>query len=390
MVLHAGILPVYRRADIVMQRGEGVYLYDNENHKYLDFSAGIAVNALGHNHPKVTKALQKQSKALWHCSNLFHNEPLIQFAEKLIHASFADSIFCCSSGAEAVESAIKFIRRYHYKNDAPQRTRIIVAENAFHGRTMMPLSACQNPRATEGYGPLNDCFDHVAFDDADALEQAITPETAAIMLEPVQGEGGIHPLSKAYLQRARELCTEHGILLFLDEVQCGMGRTGTLFAYEQYGILPDLVTIGKGIGNGFPLAACLVTQKIADVMEPGCHGSTYGSNPLSMAVGNAVLDVLMDEALLHNVRTQGEQLQSGLASLVEKFPQRLEQVRGVGLMVGLSVHVSAHELSAALRQNGLITAPAGDRVLRFIPPLIVESKHVEQALTIVEETLQAW
>lgn len=389
MSQYPSVLPVYRRADVIMQRGEGVYLHDNAKNKYLDFASGIAVNALGHSHPKILKALQSQAKELWHCSNQFYTQPLIDFSERLVHASFAHSVFCCSSGTEAVEAAIKFIRRYHYKTGSG-RYRIIVAEGGFHGRTLGALSACGHPSAIAGYAPLLEGFDRVPFNDIAALQQTITKETAAVMLEPIQGEGGVRPHSPDYLQAVRELCNEHGLLLFLDEVQCGMARPGRLFAYEHYAVTPDIVTIGKAIGNGYPLAACLVNEKVAETMEPGCHGSTYGSNPLAMMVGLAVLDVLMDEAMLLHVRQQGEAMQKKLSDLVMQYPRHLAEVRGIGLMLGIQTHISAYELTARLRQAGLIVAAAGDRVLRILPPLIIEDKHADEALAKLNEVLTSW
>ncbi len=387
----SAILPVYRRASTIMQRGEGVYLYDNKNNKYLDFASGIAVNSLGHGHPKIKQALQLQSEKLWHCSNLFHNAPLIEFSQKLVNISFADSIFCCSSGAEAVESAIKFMRRYHKIAGDAGRYRIIVADGGFHGRTMGALSAGSSaPEVVSSYAPLLDGFDRVAFNDIDALESAITSETAAIMLEPIQGEGGVRAHSKDYIQYARKLCDEHGLLLCLDEVQCGMGRVGTLFAYEQYDIIPDIVTVGKGIGNGYPLAACLMKQKIADVMNAGCHGSTYGSNPLAMAVGCAVLDILMDKEFLRHVSIQGNILRCRLKSLLEKFPQYIDELRGEGLMLGLKTKMSAYALAERLRSNGLLVAPAGGDIIRILPPLIITEQHSDEAVDKMVDTLKNW
>ena len=382
------VLPVYRRAEISMVRGEGVYLFDESGKRYLDFAAGIAVNALGHSHPRLVEALQQQAAQLWHCSNLFHNPRLDEFAQKLTSLSFAESIFACSSGAEAVESAIKFIRLYHHAHETNKHT-IIVADGGFHGRTMGALSAGSNPRVQEGYHPLLPGFKTVAFNDIAALEAAIDDETAAIMLEPVQGEGGVRPHSKAYLQRARELADEKGALLFFDEVQCGTGRLGTLFAYEYFNVIPDIITIGKGIGSGFPVAACLVTGKIAEIMTPGCHGSTYGSNPLAMAVGTVVLEELTHNNVLGHSQRMGVLLKQKLEMLVTRFPDALEEVRGVGLMLGLVTKCSAYALNSRLRDAGLLLAPAGDSVLRVVPPLIINESHIEEAITMFTEALTA-
>lgn len=380
------IMPVYRRADITMQRGEGVYLYDEHEKAYLDFSAGIAVNSLGHSHPRLVDALQKQAATLWHCSNLFNNTKLVEFSEKLTSLSFADSVFCCSSGAEAVESAIKFIRRYHHVKETG-KSKILVAEGGFHGRTLGALSAGSNPRVQESYHPLLPGFEQVAFNDIAALEAAMNEEVAAIMLEPVQGEGGVRPHSQAYLRRARELADAHQCLLFFDEVQCGCGRLGTLFAYEYYGVIPDVITIGKGIGSGFPVAACLVTQAIADTMEPGCHGSTYGSNPLAMTVGTVVLEELTHNNVLGHSQRMAKQLQSKLQQLVQRFPDKLSELRGVGLMLGLVTKCSAYALNERLRENGLLLAPAGDSVLRIVPPLIIDESHIDEAVAILSRCL---
>lgn len=387
MTVSSAIMPVYRRADISMERGEGVYLFDESGKKYLDFAAGIAVNALGHSHPRLVAALQEQAGQLWHCSNLFMNPRLKEFSEKLVSLSFADSIFACSSGAEAVESAIKFIRRYHHVKETERHT-ILVAEGGFHGRTLGALSAGSNPRVQESYHPLLEGFKTLPFNDIAALEAAMDDDVAAIMLEPVQGEGGVRPHSKEYLQRARELADANGALLFFDEVQCGCGRLGTLFAYEYYGVTPDMVTIGKGIGSGFPVAACLVTQAIADTMTAGCHGSTYGSNPLAMAVGTVVLEELTHNNVLGVSQRMGVVLKSKLQSLVQEFPDKLQEVRGIGLMLGLVTKQSAYALNEKLRSAGLLLAPAGDSVLRVVPPLIIDEGHIDQAMQILRDNLK--
>lgn len=387
MTRSSAIMPVYRRANITMQRGEGVYLIDETGKRYLDFAAGIAVNALGHSHPRLVEALQRQAGELWHCSNLFMNEGLREFSEKLVSLSFADAVFCCSSGAEAVESAIKFIRRYHHVKETG-RSKILVAEGGFHGRTLGALSAGSNPRVQESYHPLLEGFETVAFDDVEALEAAMDDDVAAIMLEPVQGEGGVRPHSKAYLQRARELSSEQGALLFFDEVQCGTGRLGELFAYEYYGVVPDVVTIGKGIGSGFPVAACLVTQAISETMTAGCHGSTYGSNPLAMAVGTVVLEELTHNNVLGHSQRMGVLLKTKLQELVSQFPEQLSEARGIGLMLGLETKISAYSLNEKLRDVGLLVAPAGDTVLRVVPPLIIDEGHIYEAMKIFEKVLR--
>ncbi len=381
--------PVYRRSDIMMARADGMYMYDTNGKQYLDFATGIAVNALGHNHPHVMDAFEKQSKEMWLCSNAFRNEPLETYSQRLVDHSFADSVFFCSSGTEAVEAAIKFIRYYHFAHHTG-RNRIITFENGFHGRTMAAISAGGNAIAREGFGPLLDGFDTVAWNDLEAVKAAITDETAAIMLEPIQGEGGVNVASKDFMQGLRALCDEHGLLLYLDEIQCGMGRPGTLFAYEQYGITPDLITLAKGMGNGFPLAACLVTEAVAQTFKPGIHGSTYGSNPLAMAVGNAVLDVMTMEGFLTHVQQMGNILELELNELCAAHSDVFAEVRGVGLMLGLKMHARAREFGVHLREQGILVAPSYGDVLRILPPLIIQPLHIEEAITKLKQAAETW
>ena len=380
------VLPVYRRSDITITRGEGAYLFDEAGKKYLDFATGIAVNALGHGHPHLVKALQEQAGILWHCSNLYQQPGQQRFAQRLVDASFADTAFFCSSGTEAVEAGIKMVRRHFYAK-GQKRYRIITLQGAFHGRTFAGISASGHPQAIEGYAPLLEGFDHVAFNDIAALEAAITHETAAILLEPVQGEGGIRSLPDSYLQAARKLCDKHGILLFLDEVQCGMGRTGHLFAHEKAGIKPDLVAVAKGIGNGFPLAALLATEHAASGMTPGSHGSTYGANPLAMAVGNAVLDVMLEPAFLPGVRKTASYFMEKLQALQGEFPGMIESVRGEGMMLAIVMapSVQYREFASDLRHAGLLTAPAvAPQVIRLLPPLIVTPSQCDESIQILQ------
>ncbi|MBV8938223.1 MAG: aspartate aminotransferase family protein [Alphaproteobacteria bacterium] len=382
------LMPVYRRSDIQMVRGEGCYLFDENGRRYLDFATGIAVNALGHCHPHLVAALKQQADTLWHCSNLYRIPQAEELASRLVEATFADSIFFCSSGAEAVECGIKILRRFHHAAANPQRQRIIVFEGGFHGRTMAGISAGGNEHAREGYQPLLPGFDRVAFNDLAAVERAVTPETAGILLEPVQGEGGVRVAAPAFLRGVRQLCDRQGLLLMLDEVQCGMGRTGTLFAHETAGIAPDVMAAAKGIGGGFPLAACLATARAAACMTPGSHGSTYGANPLAMAVGNAVMDIIYDKKFMLNVREIGKILQESLEAISTRFPARIETVRGTGLMLGLKTRGAPYALADALRANGLLTAPtAGDAVIRILPPLIITQAEVDEAAMILEQTL---
>ena len=382
------VMPVYRRCDIIMERGEGCYLFDAEGKRYLDFATGIAVNALGHGHPHLVAALQEQAAKLWHCSNMYRIPGQERLAARLVAATFADTVFFCSSGAEAVEAGIKLIRRYHYAAGRPARNRIITFEGGFHGRTFAGISAGGNARAREGYAPLLPGFDHVPFGDLAAVEAAITQETAGILIEAVQGEGGVRVAKPEFLQALRALCDTNGLLLMMDEVQCGMGRTGTLLAFEQAGIVPDVSTIAKGIGGGFPLAATLATERAASAMTPGTHGSTYGSNPLAMAVGNAVLDVMLEPGFLPQVRAMGEALKSALQAVAQEFPARITEVRGVGLMLGLRVAGDHYTLADRLRARGLLTAPAvNDNVIRILPPLIIEQSHIEEACAVLRDTL---
>ncbi len=378
------VMPVYRRADIVMARGEGCYLFDESGKRYLDFATGIAVNALGHGHPRVVAALKEQADKLWHCSNMYRIPQQEKLAARLVEATFADTVFFCSSGTEAVEAGLKIMRRAQ----AP-RFRIITFEGGFHGRTFAGISAGGNEKAREGYAPLLPGFDRVKFDDLAAVEAAITKETAGVLIEAIQGEGGIRAASKEFLRGLRKLCDEHGLLLMMDEVQCGMGRSGKLFAYEHAGITPDLVSVAKGIGNGFPLAALLSTAAAAEKMTPGSHGSTYGSNPLAMSVGNAVLDVMLAPGFLENVKEMGAVLKESLEELAGRHPHLVTEVRGEGLMLGLKTSVSNYALADKLRAAGLLTAPAaGDLIIRILPPLVIGKEHVEEAVSILNHTLK--
>lgn len=377
---------VYRRANTMMVRGEGMYLYDDAGKRYLDCAAGIAVNALGHGHPHVVAALKEQAEILWHCSNNYRNNQLELFAERLVSASALDAVFFCSSGAEAVDSAIKFIRRYHHQRQTG-RHRIITFHGGFHGRAISCISAGGNAIAREGYHPLLEGFDQVEFNNLGAVKAVLSDQTAAILLEPVQGEGGVNVADQSFLQGLRGLCDEHGLLLALDEVQCGYGRCGALFTHELFDVKPDIVTCAKGIGNGFPLGAVLVSQAVADTLTPGCHGSTYGSNPLAMAVGNAVLDVMQEGGFFDSVKQVGGSLKSQLQALAEQHPEKTGEVRGIGLMIGVQMRVPARPIADSLRENGLLVAPAYGDVLRFVPPLIMQDTHAEEALRIVEKTL---
>lgn len=378
------LFDTYERAALVAERGEGVWLEDASGNRYLDFGSGIAVNALGHAHPHLVAALTDQAGKLWHTANLYEIPGQTRLAERLADASFADKVFFTNSGAEAVECAIKTARRYHHASGAPERFRIITFEGAFHGRTLATIAAGGQPKYLEGFGPKVDGFDQVPFGDLDAAKAAITDETAAIMVEPVQGEGGIRVLEADTLRALRTICDDHGLLLILDEIQCGMGRTGRLFAHEHAGIKPDILASAKALGGGFPVGACLATAEAAKGMTAGVHGTTYGGNPLAMAVGNAVLDVMLADGFLQAVDQKGLRLKQGLASLVDRFPTVFRSVRGQGMMMGLGCVVPNTDVVAALFAHKMLTVPAGDNVVRILPPLIIEDDELSEGLARLE------
>lgn len=382
----SAVLPVYRRSNITISRGEGVYLFAPDGTRYLDFAAGIAVNSLGHSHPHLVSALKEQADILWHCSNMYQMPELNRFAQRLTAACFADKVFFCNSGGEAVECGLKILRKYHDANGNPERYRVITMEGGFHGRSFACISAGGNEIARAGYGPLLDGFDRVEFNNLQAVEAAITPETAAILVEPIQGEGGIREVKHEFLQGLRRIADKYGLLLFIDEVQCGMGRTGSLFAHQQSGVVPDIVSVAKGIGGGFPLGACLVTDKVASCMSAGTHGSTYGSNPLAMAVGNAVLDIMLAPDFLRQVEAVGRLLKEQLSAIAFEFSSLFSEVRGRGLMLGMQAKIPHIKLVENLRENGLFTSPAEDSIIRITPPLIIEEKHVNEAADIIRRT----
>jgi len=384
------ILPTYNPADLAFERGEGAYLFTADGQRFLDFTSGIGVTSLGHAHPHIVAALKEQAGKLWHCSNLYTIPGQQRLAERLVANSFADTVFFCNSGAEAVEAGIKMARRYHHGAGHPERFRIICAENAFHGRTLADISAGGQEKHTQGFGPLVEGFDHVPFANLNELRSAIGAETAAILVEPVQGEGGIRPASEEYLRGLREAADEFGLLLFFDEVQCGMGRTGRFFAHEWAGVKPDIVAVAKGIGGGFPLGACLASEKAASAMDGGSHGSTYGGNPLAMAAGNAVLDILLGDGFLDHVVAMAALLRARLDDLTTRHQEIFTGVRGLGLMLGLECAVANRELMVKLRENGLLTLTAGDDVLRLLPPLVIEESHVDEAMEILETTCREW
>jgi acetylornithine/N-succinyldiaminopimelate aminotransferase len=376
----SALFETFARIPLSFDRGEGSWLIAEDGQRYLDFAGGIAVNSLGHGHPKLVAALIEQAGKLWHTSNLYEIPGQTRLAERLVAASFADKVFFTNSGAEALECAIKTASRYHYVKGHQERFRTITFEGAFHGRTLATIAAGGQQKYLEGYGPKVEGFDQVAFDDIDAAERAITDETAAILLEPVQGEGGIRDFPVQSLKRLRELCDERGLLLIFDEVQCGIGRTGKLFAHEWAGVTPDLMAIAKGIGGGFPVGACLATDDAAVGMTAGVHGTTFGGNPLAMAVGNAVLDVVLEDGFLDDVRRKGLLMKQGLASVADEFPDVIEGIRGVGLMLGIKCKASNAKLMGALQDQKLLSVAAGDNVVRLLPPLTVSEAEIREAL----------
>ncbi len=382
------LLPVYKRIDILFERGQGAWLWDRQGRRYLDFASGIAVTALGHAHPHLVAALTEQARKLWHVSNLFRIEQLEKLADRLVANSFAETVFVCNSGAEAIEACIKMARRFHWHRGQPERHRILTFEGAFHGRTLAAISATRNPRLTEGFAPLLEGFDVVPFADHTAVREAITPQTAAILIEPVQGEGGVRPVPAECLRGLRQLCDEHDLLLIFDEVQCGMGRTGHLFACEAADVAPDIMALAKGLGGGFPIGACLATARAASGMTPGSHGSTFGGNPLGCAVANAVLDVLLEEGFLENVRTQGHYLRERLEALRARYPDRISDVRGLGLMLGLKPAMVNTDFAARLRERGLLTVPAADNVVRLLPPLVIGREEIDLACETIAAVLE--
>jgi len=376
----SALYETFARVPLAFERGEGSWLITEAGERYLDFAGGIAVNSLGHSHPHLVAALTEQAAKLWHVSNLYQIPGQSRLGERLAETSFADRVFFTNSGAEALECAIKTARRYQYVNGHPERFRVITFEGAFHGRTLATIAAGGQAKYLEGFGPKVEGFDQVAFDDIDAAEKLIGPETAAILLEPVQGEGGIRPFPTQSLKRLRQLCDKHGLLLIFDEVQCGVGRTGKLYAYEWAGVSPDLMAIAKGIGGGFPVGACLATEEAAKGMTAGVHGTTFGGNPLAMAVGNAVLDVLLEEGFLEEVSRKALLMKQGLAAVADEFPDVISEIRGTGLMLGVKCTMPNTKVNMALRDQKLLAVPAGENVLRLLPPLTTTDAEIQEAL----------
>jgi len=374
------LLPTYARVDLAFERGEGPWLYATNGERYLDFTGGVAVNALGHAHPHLIGALTAQAHKVWHVSNLFRIPEAERLAERLCAETFADLVFFCNSGAEAMECVIKAVRKYQYASGHPERHRIITFEGAFHGRTLATLAAGGQKKYLEGFGPPVEGFDQLPFGDLNAVKAAIGPETAGILIEPIQGEGGVRVVPTPFLRSLRELCDQHGLLLALDEVQTGVGRTGSLFAHQRHGVAPDVMGIAKAIGGGFPLGACLTTAEAGKGMTAGTHGSTFGANPLAMAVGNAVLDVVLAPGFLDKVQRSAILFRQRLAEIRDRHPGVVADVRGEGLLLGLAAVGPNGELVDALRAENLLAVAAGDNVVRLLPPLIIEETDIADAV----------
>ncbi|WP_230770404.1 aspartate aminotransferase family protein [Sphingomonas sp. Leaf4] len=375
------LMPVYPRCGVRPVRGEGCYLYGEDGTQYLDFAAGIAVNALGHGHPHLTKAIQEQAATLMHVSNLYGSPQGEALAQRIVDHSFADTVFFTNSGAEAVECAIKTARRFHFANGNPQRHTLICFNQAFHGRTLGTISATNQSKMRDGFEPLLPGFKYAEFNDLDGALALIDDSTAGFLVEPIQGEGGLRTATPEFLTGLRKACDEHGLMLVLDEVQCGYGRTGTFFAHEHYGVKPDIVSAAKGIGGGFPFGACLATEEAAKGMVFGTHGSTYGGNPLAMAAGQAVLDVMLEPDFFPHVKAMGDRLRGALEQMIPNHDHLFQEVRGMGLMLGVKLKSDSRRFVAHLRdQHQLLTVAAGDNVVRILPPLVIDESHITQAI----------
>ncbi len=378
------VMPTYARTDVMFDHGEGAWLCTVDGRRFLDFGAGVAVTALGHAHPHLVEVLKTQAGKLWHCSNLYRIPGQERLAQRLVDHSFADTAFFCNSGAEAMECALKVARRFHQANGAKDKYRVITARGAFHGRTLATIAAGGQAKHLDGFAPAVDGFDQVAFGNLNEARAAITAQTAAVVVEPVQGEGGIIPADAAYLKGLRAMADEFGLLLIFDEVQSGMGRTGKLFAHQWSDVTPDVMALAKGLGGGFPIGACLATERVGEVMTPGSHGSTFGGNPLATAAGNAVLDVMLAPGFLDHVNAMAGLLWSKLEHVVKKHGGIFEQVRGQGLMLGLKCKVPNGDVVARLFANGLLVVGAGDNVVRLVPPLIIGESEIDAAAAIID------
>ena len=386
------VMPTYGRWDVVVERGEGCYLYATDGRKFLDFTSGIAVTSLGHCHPHLIEAVTAQAQKLWHSSNLFQIPGQQRLAERLTANSFADTVFFNNSGAEAVELSIKVARKYQSETGHPERYRVIGCHGSFHGRSFATLAAAGAEGYLKGFGPVMDGFDHVAFNNLNEMRAAVTDQTAAILVEPVQGEGGVRAPSADYLKGLRAICDEYGLVLVYDEVQCGMGRTGKLFAHEWAGVAPDVMAVAKALGNGFPIGACLATEKAAVGMVAGSHGSTFGGNPMAVACGNAVLDVMLEPGFFERTQRMARLLQSKLEALIGACPKLFAQLRGSGHLLGIRCQpaLTAGDFVAKLRAEGLLCLTAGDNVLRILPPLVAGEREIEEGLGIMHKVAKEW
>ena len=378
------LLPTYARVDLAFERGEGVWLVTAAGERYLDFTSGVAVNALGHAHPRLVSALEEQAKKVWHVSNLYRIPEGERLADRLCAATFADFVFFQNSGAEAIECAIKMARKYQSASGKPERFRIVTFEGAFHGRTLAALAATGNKKYLDGFGPPVDGFDQVPFGDLEAVKKAIGPNTGAILVEPIQGEGGVRVPPPAFLRGLRALCDQHGLLLIFDEIQTGFARTGDLFVYQRVGVTPDVMTIAKALGGGFPVGACLATAEAGKGMTAGTHGSTFGGNPLAMAVGNAVLDLMLEPGFIEHVREVSLKLKQRLAEIKDRYSAVVAEVRGEGLLVGLRMVPPSGEMVDELRNEKMITVAAGDNVVRLLPPLIISEAEMADAVARID------
>ncbi len=377
------LMPTYNRADVAFDRGDGSWLYATDGRRFLDFGSGIATSSLGHAHPHLVQAIAEQAGRVMHTSNLYRVPGAERLAARFVEASFADSVFFCNSGAEANEGLVKIMRRAMHERGQSERYRVICFDGAFHGRTLAMLAATGNKKYLTGFGPEVDGFDHVPFNNMNALRDAIGPQTAGVLIEPVQGEGGVRPASLDFLRDLRAACDEFGILLGMDEVQCGMGRTGKLFAHEWSGITPDVMSIAKGIAGGFPMGAILATEAAAAILTPGTHGTTFGGNPLACAAANAVLDVMLAPGFLADVDRKARRLWHALVDVCQEQPDVLEEVRGAGLILGLKARVPNMELQQAFMAEGLLTVAAGDNVVRLVPPLVLTDADVDTAVAMI-------
>ena len=384
------VMPTYARSELTFDRGEGPYLYATDGRRYLDFSSGVAVTSLGHAHPRLIAALTAQAQKLWHCSNLYQIAGQKRLAERLVKLSFADTVFFCNSGAEAMEGAIKVARKYHAESGHEERYRLIACTGSFHGRTLATLAAAGAEKYLKGFGPPVPGFDHVAFGNLNEMRAKVSKETAGIIVEPVQGEGGLAVASADYLKGLRTMCDEFGLLLIFDEVQTGMGRTGKLFAHEWAGVTPDIMALAKGLAGGFPVGAFLATEKAAKGMTAGTHGSTFGGNPLAMAVANEVLTVMTEPGFLPQVERIAKLLRTKLEALAKSYPKIFAEVRGKGLLTGFRCVVPNLEVVERLRGAGLLTVGAGENAVRLLPPLIIDERHVDEAVSLIDGVARAW